>query len=175
MSIDVVIANGLIVDGTGQPPYRGTVIVEGDRLTVLRGGWASPAEGAEVVDAAGLAVAPGIVDLHTHSDVSNLSEPGAISAIEQGVTSQVVGLCGFSAGPITDESLRTMVDEEPVFGFPDVDWDWRTIGGYLEAVNRMGVATNTITLVGHSTLRRSVMGSDQRGPTPHELRVMQDK
>ena len=68
-----------------------------------------------------------------------------------------------------------MVDEEPVFGFPDVDWSWRTIGGYLEAIDRIGIATNTVTLVGHSTLRRSVMGSDQRGPTPAELREMQDK
>ena len=178
--VDVVIENGLIVDGTGAPPFEGTVLVEGGRIRVLRGASSAAAatagiEGAERVDATGLVVAPGIVDLHTHSDVSNLSEPHAISAIEQGVTTQIVGLCGFSAGPITDESLRTMVDEEPVFGFPDVDWSWRTIGGYLERVNEVGVATNTVTLVGHSTLRRSVMGSDQRGPTPAELREMQDK
>ena len=86
--------------------------------------------GAEVVDARGLAVAPGIVDLHTHSDVSNLSEPHAISAIEQGVTTQVVGLCGFSAGPVRPDTFATMIEDEPVFGFPDVPWDWTSIGGY---------------------------------------------
>jgi N-acyl-D-amino-acid deacylase len=172
--VDVVIENGLIVDGTGAPPFAGTVLVEGDRLRVLRGSTPS-AEGAQRIDARGLVVAPGIVDLHTHSDVSDLSDPGAISAVEQGVTTQVVGLCGFSAGPVTDDTIRTMTEEEPVFGFPDISWDWRTIGGYLETVNRVGVATNTVTLVGHSTLRRSVMGSAQRGPTPDELREMRDR
>ena len=127
-----------------------------------------------MVDAGGRVVAPGFVDLHTHSDVSNLSEPHAISAIEQGVTTQVVGLCGFSAGPVTPQTIATMIDEEPVFGFPDVSWDWRSIGGYLENVNQTGVATNTVTLLGHNTLRRVVMGGEQRDPTTAELQRMKD-
>jgi N-acyl-D-aspartate/D-glutamate deacylase len=131
-------------------------------------------DGAEVVDAQGLAVAPGIVDLHTHSDVSSLSEPTVVSAIEQGVTTQVVGLCGFSAAPVRPDTLATMIAEEPVFGFPDVPWDWTTIGGYREAVDRIGVATNTVTLLGHNTVRRAIIGSDGRAPTPDELRQMQD-
>src|ERR687889_715035 len=98
--VDVVIANGTIVDGTGSPPFPATVIVEDGRLRIERGSIAVPG-GADVVDARGSIVAPGFVDLHTHSDVSNLSEPHAVSAIEQGVTTQVVGLCGFSAGPVT--------------------------------------------------------------------------
>jgi N-acyl-D-amino-acid deacylase len=171
--VDIVIINGLIHDGTGAAPFVGTVLVEDGRLRVLRGPTPHP-EGVEIFDAAGHVVAPGFVDLHTHSDVSNLSEPHAISAIEQGVTTQVVGLCGFSAAPVTPESLRTMIDEEPVFGFPDVAWDWHSIGGYLEAVNRIGVATNTVTLLGHNTLRRVVMGGEQRGPTDDELRRMKD-
>src|SRR6185295_17382627 len=109
MGVDVVIANGLIVDGTGDAPFRGTVLVDGDRLTVLRGPRAPTIEGAQLFDAKGLAVAPGIVDLHTHSDVSNLSEPGAVSAIEQGVTTQVVGLCGFSAAPVRADTLASMI------------------------------------------------------------------
>jgi len=171
--VDVLIVNGTVVDGTGAPGFPATVIVEEGRLRVVRGP-VPAADGAEVVDASGRIVAPGVVDLHTHSDVSNLSEPHAISAIEQGVTTQIVGLCGFSAGPITDESLVGMTDEEPVFGFPDVSWEWRSIGGYLDTVNRVGIATNTVTLVGHSTLRRSVMGSAQRGPTAAELQRMKD-
>jgi len=172
---DVAIVNGRIVDGTGAPAFPGTVLVEGDRVRVVRGAAPPPVEGVEVVDARGLVVAPGIVDLHTHSDVSNLSEPGAISAIEQGVTTQVVGLCGFSAGPVRPETLATMIQEEPVFGFPDVPWDWSSIGGYRESVDRLGVATNTVTLLGHNTLRRYVMGGAERVPTADELRTMKDE
>lgn len=175
MSPDVVIVNGLIIDGTGAPAFAGTVLVEGDRLRVVRGPTPPIVAGAEVVDAQGRVVAPGIVDLHTHSDVSNLSDPGAISAIEQGVTTQVVGLCGFSAGPVRAETLATMIAEEPVFGFPDVPWDWTSIGGYRESVDRIRVATNTITLIGHNTLRRAVMGSAERAPTDTELAQMKDE
>jgi N-acyl-D-amino-acid deacylase len=170
--VDVVIVNGSVVDGTGAAPFPATVLVEGGRVRLDRSRSAAP-EGAEVVDASGRVVSPGFVDLHTHSDVSNLSEPHAISAIEQGVTTQVVGLCGFSAGPVTDSTIATMIDEEPVFGFPGVDWSWRTIGEYLAHVDRVGIATNTVTLVGHNTLRRTVLGGEQRAPTDAELTRMQ--
>src|SRR3954451_4188405 len=104
---DVVIVNGTVVDGTGAPPFPATVLVRDGRISIERGEVARPA-GAEVIDARERVVAPGFVDLHTHSDVSNLSEPHAISAIEQGVTTQIVGLCGFSAGPVTDATIATM-------------------------------------------------------------------
>src|SRR5262249_11016725 len=123
--VDVVIVNGSVVDGTSAAPYPATVLIEGGRVRLDRSRSAAP-EGAEVVDATGRVVAPGFVDLHTHSDVSDLSDTGAISAVEQGVTTQVVGLCGFSAGPVTDATIATMIDEEPVFGFPGVDWTWRS-------------------------------------------------
>ena len=92
---------------------------------------------------------------------------------DAGVTTQVVGLCGFSAAPVRADTLATMIAEEPVFGFPDVPWDWTTIGGYRETVDRIGVATNTVTLFGHNTLRRAVMGSDDRPPTADELAAAQ--
>jgi N-acyl-D-aspartate/D-glutamate deacylase len=171
--VDVVIVGGTVVDGTGAAGYPATVVVSDGRLRLERGDVGRP-EGADVVDASGRVVSPGFVDLHTHSDVSNLSDPGAISAIEQGVTTQVVGLCGFSAGPVSDATIATMVDEEPVFGFPGVDWSWRSVGEYLAAVDRVGIATNTVTLVGHNTLRRLVMGGEQRAPSDDELRRMQD-
>jgi N-acyl-D-amino-acid deacylase len=170
---EVLIVNGTVIDGTGAQPFPATVVVAGGRVRIERGATPAP-DGAEVVDATGRVVAPGFVDLHTHSDVSNLSDTGAISAVEQGVTTQVVGLCGFSAGPVSDATIATMIDEEPVFGFPGVDWSWRSIGDYLATVGRIGVATNTATLVGHNTLRRFVMGGEQRAPSDVELRRMQD-
>ena len=138
------------------------------RLDVV-GGRLPDGTAAAEVDARGLVVAPGFIDLHTHSDVSLLSEPGCESAIEQGVTTQAVGLCGFSAAPVSAETVRAMVDEEPVFAFPGVAWDWTTIRGYREAVTAARPATNVTTFVGHNSLRRYVLGSANRPPTPEEL------
>src|SRR5215217_7827374 len=134
--IDVVIRNGTRYDGSGARPSIGDVGVDDGRIISVDDRFAEGI-GREEVDATGLAVAPGFIDLHTHSDVSLMSEPGCISAIEQGVTTQAVGLCGFSAGPIDDGGLVGLIEEEPVFAFPGVAWDWRSIGGYREAVTRI--------------------------------------
>lgn len=171
--MDLVLRNARLYDGTGEPPIVGDLAITGDRILAVGG--ALPAEsGAEEIDLAGLALAPGFIDLHTHSDVSLLSDPGCRSAIEQGVTTQAVGLCGFSAAPISAESRRGMIDEEPVFAFPNVDWDWTTIGGYREAVTAARPATNVTTFVGHNTLRRLVTGGANRPPTAAELDRMRD-
>lgn len=169
---DLVIRGARILDGSGGPERAGDVAVRGDRIEVV-GGMLPAGCGREEVDAAGQAVMPGIVDLHTHSDVSLLSDPGCVSAIGQGITTQVVGLCGFSAAPVSAETLPGMIDEEPVFAFPGVAWDWHSFGEYLAAVGRAQPATNVVSLVGHTTLRRFVMGTDQRPPTAAELERMQ--
>ena len=172
-ALDVVIRGARILDGSGGPERRGDIAVQGDRLVSV--GVPVPRGAArEELDATGLAVMPGIVDLHTHSDVSLLSDTGCVSAIGQGVTTQVVGLCGFSAAPVSDETLAGMIDEEPVFAFPGVAWDWRSFEGYLDAGARARPATNVVSLVGHTTLRRYVMGVDDRPPTAAELARMQD-
>ena len=157
-----------ILDGTGVPAFEGAVGVEGDRIVAVERGGALPVD-AEVVDVGDLAVVPGFVDLHTHSDVSLLSDAGCVSAIVQGITTQVVGLCGFSAGPISAETRDRMVDEEPVFGFPGVAWDWDDIAGYLAAVDAARPATDVLTLVGHNTIRRLVM-SGQGEPAGRQQR-----
>jgi N-acyl-D-aspartate/D-glutamate deacylase len=170
--MDLLLRNATVYDGSGGPPVKGDIGITGDRITALGVGPAEPSA-AEVIDVRGLAVAPGFIDLHTHSDVSLLSDPGCISAIEQGITTQAVGLCGFSAGPVSPESLRDLVVEEPVFAFPGVDWSWTTIGGYREAVAAAKPATNVTTFVGHNTLRRFVVGGANRPPTPSEIKRIQ--
>lgn len=168
---DVLLRNATIYDGTGGPPIRGDLAITGDRIASVGVGPVEPSA-VDVVDVRGLAVAPGFVDLHTHSDVSLLSDPGCISAIEQGITTQAVGLCGFSAGPVSPQSLQGLIDEEPVFAFPGVPWTWTTIGGYRDAVAEAGPATNVTTFVGHNTLRRFAVGGANRPPTPAELERM---
>jgi N-acyl-D-aspartate/D-glutamate deacylase len=172
MGFDVLIRGGTVVDGLGSEGKRADVGVTGGRITAI-GPELLPDGAAEVVDASGRLVAPGFIDLHTHSDVSLLSEPSCISAIEQGCTTSVVGLCGFSAGPMTPEGLVGLVDEEPVFAYPGVDWTWSTIRGYLDVVAQARPAMNVATFVGHNTLRRVVMGVSNRPPTPDELARME--
>nr|MBA3236301.1 amidohydrolase family protein [Chloroflexota bacterium] len=159
--IDLVIRNATRHDGTGAAPTVGDLGVDGGQIVAVAD--TLPAgSGREEVDATGLVLAPGFIDLHTHSDVSLLSEPGCISAVEQGVTTQAVGLCGFSAGPLSPASLAGLIDEEPIFAFPGVDWTWTSIGGYRAAVEQARPATNVTTFIGHNTLRRFVIGSDDR-------------
>ncbi len=166
--IDVVLRGARLYDGSGGPPIDGDLAVVDDRIASVGRPIPDGAIG-QVIELTGRAVAPGFIDLHTHSDVSLLSDPGCVSAIEQGVTTQAVGLCGFSAGPLSAASLVGMIDEEPVFAFPDVDWSWNSIGGYREAVARARPATNVTTFVGHNTLRRLVVGTANRPPTTVEL------
>lgn len=169
--LDLAIRNGELYDGMGGPPLHGDLAVREGRIVSV--GEPVPVGAArEELDARGLAVSPGFVDLHAHSDVSLLSEPNCVSFIQQGITTQQVGLCGFSAAPLSAESRASMVEEEPIFGYPDVAWDWETIGGYLEAVARARPATNVVTLVGHNTLRRLVMATAQRAPSASELTRM---
>lgn len=171
--LDSVIRGGWLYDGSGAPPRVGDLAVRGGRIVAV-GDAVPPGAAAEELDAAGLAVAPGFVDLHAHSDISLLSDPACVSSVAQGITTQAVGLCGFSAAPVSKESIATMVEEEPHAGYPDVTWDWETIGGYREMVARARPATNVATLIGHNTLRRFAMGPAQRPPTAAELVRMRD-
>jgi len=175
----LLLSSRRIIDGTGSPAFAGTVEVDGGLIAAVHRGRRGPvpdgadgADGAEVIDLGDLVLAPGFVDLHTHSDVSMLSDPGCISAVVQGVTTQVVGHCGFSAGPVDDVTKTRMMQEEPVFGFPNVAWNWASTADYLDAVDHAAVATNTMTLVGHNTVRRLVMGSVARPATSAERSTM---
>lgn len=162
-----------IYDGSGGAAFSGGMLIDSARIEqVFRERVPDCAGVQEQLDAGDHVICPGFVDLHTHSDVSVLSEPGCVSAIGQGITTQVVGHCGFSAAPVDARTRASMVDEEPVFGFPDVDWDWATTAEYLRAVRDARPATNVATLVGHSTVRRLVMGGAGRAADDRELSAM---
>lgn len=171
----ILLQNGTVYDGSGRPPFNGSVAIEGDRIVSV--GPEVTFADAKKVDLGGWSVAPGFVDLHTHSDVSLLSDPDCVSAIAQGITSQLVGHCGFSAAPTNEATRRTLQKEEPVFGFPAPgggagDWGWASVGEYLDAVAAARPRTNVGTLVGHNTLRRLVIGSANRPPSRKELAAM---
>jgi len=173
MVIDVIIRDATIYDGTGGPGRRGDLAVDAGRIVSIGQG-VPHGSAREEIDGSGLALAPGFIDLHSHSDISVLSDPGCISVVEQGATTIVDGLCGFSAAPIDPAEAAAAGDEEPIFGYADVSVDWDSIGAYRAVVERARPAVNVATLVGHNRIRRHVMGGEGRAPTAAELARMRD-
>src|SRR5207302_3836668 len=126
-------------------------------------------EAQQSFDIGGLVVAPGFIDIHSHSDTTLLVDPRACSAIAQGVTTEVVGNCGHAPAPLANPSDVP----DLVFGYnPALKVDWTSIDGYLQALERAGPAVNVATLVGHIALRLAVLGRAPRPATPAELDCM---
>lgn len=164
--LDLKIVNGEVYDGTGAAAVRADVGVAGDRIAVV--GDLAKAEARETVNAAGCHVSPGFIDVHSHSDAYLLIEPSAPSKTFQGITTEVVGNCGASAGPRLG-SARMPTDWQDK-SYPG---SWTTVAGYRMLLERVVPAPNVVLLVGHNNLRASVMGYDDRGPTSDELRTME--
>lgn len=169
--LDVLIRGGHVIEGSGEPAFAADVAIAGDRITAV-GHVGEPAQ--RIIDADGLYVCPGFIDMHTHSDVKLLSEPAHEAKICQGVTLELLGQDGLSYAPVTDvvlEQLRSQLagwNGDPM-GF---DWSWRTVGEYLDRLDRSGIAVNAAYLVPHGTLRLCAMGYDDRAPTVAELEHM---
>jgi N-acyl-D-amino-acid deacylase len=167
---DIVIANGRIVDGCGNPWFRGDVGVRGHRVATV----APPGalHGRRVIDAADRYVTPGFVDPHTHSDVSIIAYPLAQSAVHQGVTTHVTGNCGMGAAPVVERFRDDLRSEWDYYWSVDVEWSWRSFAGYLRTIEARGAAINIAPLVGHGALRIGAMGYAERAATLKELDVM---
>lgn len=158
-SYDLLITNARIVDGTGNPWYRGSVGVRGDRIAYV--GFSMPhLTGRRIIDAKGQVVAPGFIDMLGHSESSILRGPHAVSKITQGITSEITGEV-HSAWP-----HRRL--GEP----PDADQPWRSLGEYFDHIEKLGIAINLGTYVGTSSVREEVMGIGNRTPTAQEMAQM---
>ena len=169
---DVVITGGRIVDGCGNPWYRGDVGVRGARIAAI--GAPGSLRGSRVVDAVDAFVSPGFVDPHTHSDIAILQYPRAESALRQGVTTHVTGNCGMSPAPLSAAHRDAAMHNWGHYFDPSVvDWSWRTFGQYLRVLDASGAAMNIAPLVGHGALRMAVMGLSERAATEAELRRME--
>lgn len=160
---DLVIRNGKIVDGTGNPWYHGDVAVKGDRIAAL--GKIAAKTGKREIDARGLVVAPGFIDMHSHSDYTILEDGNAQSKIRQGVTTEVLGESS-SPGPFQGKLTP------PRTTFKDKDVRWTTLGGYFDTIEREGVSTNVASFVGLGNVWRCVMGNSHERPTREQLEEM---
>jgi N-acyl-D-amino-acid deacylase len=161
---DVLIRGAMLYDGTGAAPRRDDVALRGDRIA--RVGGLDDAHAPVAIDARGLALAPGFIDVHTHDDFALVVRPEMDFKILGGVTTVVVGNCG-SARPFPMASHGAHVPSDATLP------EWSGYGGYMAARAR-AASTNAAVLIGHGTARASVMGVDQRDPTAGELEAMKE-
>ncbi|NLP08791.1 amidohydrolase family protein, partial [bacterium] len=165
---DLLIAQGLVFDGLGNEPAVMDIGVRGDRIVAL--GDLSGRSCHRWINAAGMAVTPGFIDVHAHSDVALLANPNAESKIHQGVTTEICGNCGDSPYPLDEvRSRETIAALQRQY---ELAVNWRDLAGYFDQVEKNGVCLNVAVLVGHSSLREAAMGPDDRAPSATELRTM---
>ena len=170
--LDILIKDALIVDGSGKKGYKGAIGIKDNVIECIeeRTGLL---KGNIIIDAQGKVVCPGFIDVHSHGDLAILRDPLCKDKIQQGITTQVIGNCGQSVAPLkegTVQSLRNYVT--PVFGNIPGEWEWESFKEYLSLIQKQGVATNIVPLVGHLTIRVAAMGFDSRNLTPEELEKM---
>src|ERR1041385_3440913 len=161
---DLVIRHGRIVDGTGNPWFHGDVAVDGDRIVEVG---RVAGEAKRVIEARGLVIAPGFIDMHSHSDWLLLEDGRAQSKSRQGVTTEVLGEGG-SAGPFKGKLVPRPVSIQ------NQPSQIRTLGEYLSAVERSGVSVNVASYVGEGNIWECVMGSSFARPGPAELQRMKE-
>jgi len=178
--LDLLLKGGTVVDGTGAPRRAADVGIRDGRIVVV-GEATEPA--ARVVDVTGLLVCPGFVDLHTHYDAQLLWDPTASPSVLHGVTTVLGGNCGFSVAPLGPDdtayiqSMMAVVEGIPIEALQGGGpWDWHGFDEYLDRVDAAGLAVNAGFLVGHSTVRRVVMGDDatRAEASPGQLAAMVD-
>jgi len=177
---DLIIRNAQVYDGLGGPPLMADVAVSQGRITHL-GHVEGPAR--DSIDAQGLALMPGIVDLHTHYDAQVTWDRTLSPSPALGVTTAVIGNCGFGIAPCPAPLRETMLKNLSVVEGMDlqslltgVDWQFESFGQYMDQLRRIGPYVNTAVFAGHSVIRTAVMGADgsaQVDPTPEQLQTMQ--
>lgn len=163
---DVLLTGGWIVDGTGNPRYRGDVALRGDRIAAV--GALPGARARDTIDASGLVIAPGFIDMLGQSETSVLIDNRVLSKVTQGITTEVTGEGG-SVAPLTD---ALVAQDSAYLQRYHLDIDWRDLAGYFARLERSGSAVNVATFVGATQVRRVVIGDDDRAPTAAELARM---
>lgn len=147
--VTTIFKNGFVIDGSGRPGFHADVAIRGSLISEI--GNLKDTSALEVIDCAGMVVAPGFIDIHTHSDLTLISNPLAQSKIRQGVTTELVGNCGFGVAPlpisVNLENLRAAVAYIDLD--PSIKWDWKTVDEYLSYMEKLTTSVNVATLVGH--------------------------
>ncbi|MCC6176900.1 MAG: D-aminoacylase [Chloroflexi bacterium] len=165
--LDVLLRNARIIDGSGNPWYRGDVGIQGEKIVAV--GPVGTADAARTIDCGDRIVSPGFIDMHSHSDAMLLAEPRHESKIFQGCTTDVLGQDGLSYAPVSPKTLQMLRRHLAALnGNPDIGWDWTTVASYLARFDQK-VSANVALLVPHCAVRAEVLDMEDRLPTPAEL------
>ena len=170
MAWSLLIRNGTVIDGSGGARERADVAIVDDRIVAVAPDLAGDAD--RLIDATGLVVAPGFIDIHSHSDFFYEQCPEAESKIRQGVTTEVVGMCSFSPAPCTPESRHPVEQAAQSLG-ASLKVRWTTFDEYLDTLESARPSINVVHFVGHGPIRSAAMGAEDRAPTAAELDRMQ--
>jgi N-acyl-D-amino-acid deacylase len=166
-SFDIIIKGGTVYDGTGGPPVRADVGIKADRIAAVRN--LSRATAPMVVDAHGLAVVPGFINMLSHSESSLIADPRSLSEIKQGVTTQIFG--ELSMGPLNDQMKRRLRESQ---GDVKYDIEWTTLAEFLTYLEKRGISQNVASFIGAPTIREYVIGLEDKAPTPEQLDQMRE-
>jgi len=171
---DVIIKNGRVVDGTGNPWFKTDVGIKGGKIQKI--GIIDATEGETVISAEGLVVSPGFIDIHSHADfILPLANHIDILAplVEQGITTLVTGNCGLSPFPVNPTKLDLLKGYTEFFQGGKLSWSWETTAEYLDNLSASGSVFNVVPLVSHGAIRIAVMGFDAGEPSPTQMKEMQ--
>lgn len=171
----LIVKEGIVVDGTGSPGRRADVGIEHGIITAL--GQLHGERAERTLDADGLIVSPGWIDLHSHSDFTIMLNARAESKVRQGITTEVTGNCGITAAPLPDAHRRELLDflsmNLGISGTETLGWEWHTFGDYLDRLRGAPLGINLAPLVGHTTLRIAAMGAARGPATEGDLATME--
>lgn len=163
-SFDIIIKGGTVYDGSGRPSRRADVGIKGDRIAAV--GNLSRASSPTIIDARGHAVAPGFINMLSHSESSLIADPRSLSELKQGVTTQIFG--EFSMGPLNDEMKQRMSQTR------GDRIEWTTLAEYLTFLEKRGIPQNVASFIGAVTIREHVIGLEDKQPTPAQLEQMRE-
>lgn len=165
----LLIRGALVIDGSNREPFRGDIAIENGVITDV-----SPSikdGGKAVIEADGLVLAPGFIDIHSHTDLTIFKHPLAESKALQGVTTEVIGNCGIGAFPVNHERKVVLIDYLKMheFHLPSYGLSWNNFTQYADQLDRIGLGLNLAPLVAHGALRIAILGTEDRIPSDKEL------
>lgn len=173
MIFDILIKNGLIVDGSGKAAYLGDVAVRNGEIVKIAP--SITGEAKQCLDAEGFVVAPGFIDCHNHSDSFALEGSNSYNSLEQGVTTQITGHCGSSPAPYYEGALIRQKGYLPPERYTTMVQQSQTVDAFMQAVEQVSLGANMAFFVGHNNLRGKAMGFSPEAPTEKQMRTMQEE